>query len=256
MASIESSDQASAPESLSDVVSEDLTYPARDGAAIEAHLARPKGAGTYPAIIVLHARNGLQPSFKDAAKELAGSGFVGFALGWQTRVPPNPERTYPSDAVILDDIASASDYLRGQPFVDGQRIGIMGYCRGGTLTLQAASILDGLKAAVAHYGSPQGEPEAGSSPSPKGRVASAFQLADRLSCPLLMIHGDEDAAVPLDEVLTYCERLRAAGKDAAVEVYSGAGHAFTIRGGRSYQEGHAQDAWSKTVGFFRQQLGR
>ena len=221
------------------IVAGDSTYSAKDGVAIEAYQARPESTEPRPAVIVLHARNGLLPFFKECAEELAQEGFVGFSVGWQTRLPPNEERKLPSNDVVLEDIASAVNYLRKQTYVNPQRIGIMGFCAGGTLVFLSLSQVEGLASGVAHYGNPK----------------EAINLADRLSGALLMINGDEDRAVPLEDIQRYRDRLQSLGKEAALQVYTGVGHAFTIRGSRSYHEGHARDAWAKTVSHLRQTLG-
>lgn len=235
------------------IIAEDLTYPAGDGFPIEAHLARPDRAGRAPAVIVLHARNGLLPFFKECADELAGEGFVGFALGWQTRLPPNDERRLPPDSIVLKDIQSAIGHLKAQPFVEPDQIGIMGFCRGGNFVFLSASLLDGIRSAVAHYGAPRkfAEEAADSDPEP---VPQAHDVADRMSASLLIIQGDQDPAIPLEHVHSYRDKLLGLGKSVSLEVYPGMGHAFTIRGGRSYEEEPARDAWEKTVAHFKSTL--
>lgn len=235
------------------IIGGDCTYPARDGLAIEAYLARPEAPGRHAAVIVLHARNGLQPFFKETADELARRGFVGFAIGWQTRLPPNDERRLPSDRDVVDDIGSGIEYLRAQAFVDSGRLGIMGFCAGGTFVYLAASVLEGLRSAVAHYGAPKRFREA-MPQAEEGRMPTAYELAEGLTPSLLIVQGDQDPAIPMEDVYDYRDRLHALGKEVDLAVYAGMGHAFTIRGTRSYDEEAARAAWDRTVAHFARTL--
>jgi len=231
---------------------QDCTYPARDGLGIEAYLARPPGAGPFPAVTVLHARNGLLPFFKECADNLAGDGFVGFSIGWQTRVPPNEERRMPADRDVMSDIAAGIDFLRTQPFVDTQRLGVMGFCAGGTATLLAVSTLEAFTSAVPHYGAPRRMRE--SNGPAAGQLPTAFDLAVNVRASILMIAGEQDTAIPLQDVYDYRDRLESLGKSIEVATYPGMGHAFTIRGGRSYDEAAATDAWKRTIAHFKRTL--
>lgn len=235
------------------IIAEDCSYPARDGLTIEAHLARPDRPGRHPAVVVMHARRGLQQFFKDTADDLAREGFVGFAVAWQTRVPPNDDNIMPTDQSVMDDLEDGLAYLRANPFVDHERIGIMGYCAGGTVVYLAVSTLGAFRSGVPHYGATHGSAESRAI-SPDGRLPTAYELADRVRTPLLIIGGDQDRAVPVEGVMRYQEKLRANGQECDVEIYPGAGHAFTIKGGRSYLEDAAEDAWRKTIAHFKRTL--
>jgi carboxymethylenebutenolidase len=175
------------------------------------------------------------------------------AVGWQTRVPPNDENIMPTDQSVMDDLADGLAYLRAQPFVDGDRLGIMGFCAGGTVVYLALSTLGGFRSGVPHYGSIHGSMESRAI-SPDGQLPTAYELADRVQASLLIIGGDQDRAVPAADTLAYRDRLRATGRECEVEIYAGAGHAFTIKGGRSYLDDAAEDAWRKTVAHFKRTL--
>lgn len=235
------------------IIASDCSYAARDGLAIAAHLARPDRPGRYPTVVVMHARRGLLPFFKDVADDLAREGFIGFSVAWQTRVPPNDDNIMPTDQSVMDDLADGLAYLRAQPFVDSERLGIMGYCAGGTMVYLALSTLGAFTSGVPHYGSTHGSAESRAI-SPDGQLPTAYELADRVHASLLIIGGDQDRAVPVEGVMQYGERLRANGQECSVEIYPGAGHAFTIKGGRSYSEDAADDAWRKTVAHFKRTL--
>jgi carboxymethylenebutenolidase len=201
----------------------------------------------------MHARRGLQPFYKDVADDLAREGFVGFSVAWQTRVPPNDDNIMPTDQSVMDVLADGVAYLRAQPFVDGERLGIMGFCAGGTLVYLALSTLEVFTSGVPHYGSTHGSAESRAI-SQDGKLPTAYELADRVRASLLIIGGAEDRAVPVEGVRQYAEKLRANGQECEVEIYPGAGHAFTIKGGRSYLDDAAQDAWRKTVAHFKRTL--
>jgi carboxymethylenebutenolidase len=158
----------------------------------------------------------------------------------------------PSDQEVMNDVAAGIDYLRTQPFVDITRLGVMGFCAGGTQTYLAVSTLDAFRAGVPHYGAPRRMRE--SEGPAEGQLPTAFDMADKVQASLLIVQGEEDRAIPIQDVHDYRDRLQSLGKEVELAVYPGMGHAFTIRGGRSYDEASATDAWKRTVAHFRRTL--
>jgi dipeptidyl aminopeptidase/acylaminoacyl peptidase len=58
------------------------------------------------------------------------------------------------------------------------------------------------------------------------RERSPISYADRISVPLLLMHGDSDPVVPLSSTLAFADRMRAAGRDVELHVFEGEGHGF------------------------------
>ncbi len=194
------------------------TLTSKPGEAIEAWLSRPDGPGPFPAIVVLHGCSGLRPASRAAdAAQFTGWGYVVLVVDSyatrgikQTCDNPMPDRH--ADAI------GALAYLAQLPFVDPQRIALLGRSQGGIAGLQVASsppdvfdVSEGLvyKAVVAFY--------------PYCGVA-----ADEVSIPTLVMTGDADDWSPVKD----CERwmARRAGRGAPVKfiVYPGVHHAFDV----------------------------
>ena len=194
----------------------------------------PDGPGPHPALVLGMEATGINQFIRDVASRLA-------ALGYVTAVPDYYRGGGPADPEDYDDIESImphtfaldfpraardliamADELRARDDVDAERVGYWGYCTGASVTLLAAC-LDRLSAiAVAFYPSQPVFTEL----SPQ-RPAHLIDLLWQLTCPLLLIYGDDDvimSAELLDEVR---DRLAEWGVDHEVRVYAGAGHAFS-----------------------------
>ena len=131
-----------------------------DGATIMAHMARPKGVASGPAVVVIHAQRGLQPVIRDTADGLASSGYIAVA-------PDLLSREGGTASIALDDIPDALHaaprerfsadavavirWLKAMPEVTS--IGIMGFCFGGSVTWRTVTESPDLAAAVPCYGS-------------------------------------------------------------------------------------------------------
>ncbi len=134
-------------------------------------------------------------------------------------------------AAMLLDIAACAVAL--QP---AGKVGIVGYCLGGSLAWLAACRLYGLSAAVGYYG---------------GMIAAHLDEKPRI--PVMLHFGEEDGGIPMADVA----RIRAAVDPAVVQVlaYPGAGHAFNRDGADSWHEPSAGLARERTLEFLHQRLG-
>jgi carboxymethylenebutenolidase len=138
---------------------------------------------------------------------------------------------------ILDNLRAAHRFLtqeQGAP-----RTGSIGWCFGGGWSLQAALALPGeLDASVMYYGRVESDP---------ARLAA-------LETPLLGLFGGEDRGIPVEAVRAFERELTALGKPAEIRIYEGADHAFANPSGTRYQPEAAEDAWRRTLEFFRTNL--
>src|SRR3990172_4435556 len=182
---------------------------------------------------------GLNGHIKDVAQRLAAEGYVTLAPDLYWRGGKGRTAGYDqlpaaialmqslNDKEIVDDVRSAIAYLEKQPPVRADRIGITGFCIGGRVSfLAAAELPETIKAAAPFYG--------GGIPIDK---------TEKIKAPILIVFGEDDGFIPLDQV----EALRAAvkkhGKQADVVVYKGAGHGFFCNERESYQKEAATDSW-------------
>ena len=114
------------------------------------------------------------------------------------------------------------------------KVGVVGYCLGGSLAWLAAARIAGLSAAVGYYG---------------GMIAK--HLDETPNCPVMLHFGEEDASITPDDIAA----IRAA-VDTNVQVftYAGAGHAFNRTGNQAFHEPSATLARERSLAFLRQNL--
>ena len=221
-----------------------------DISGMPAYLARPAGAGPWPAVLVIQEAFGLNEHIKDVARRVADEGYVALAPDLFHRGGKGRTAGYDDlpkalglmgalkDEEIVADVAAAIEYLEGQPGVRAGRIGITGFCMGGRVSyLVACALPKKIRAAVPFYGGG----------IPIDRTAT-------LDAPLLAFFGAEDAFIPLDQV----ERLRAQaerlGKQVEIVVYPSAPHGFFCNERDSYRPEAARDAWERTKAFLQRHL--
>jgi carboxymethylenebutenolidase len=126
------------------------------------------------------------------------------------------------------------------------KIGIVGFCMGGTVSCYAATLYP-LGAAVTYYG--------GGVAAGRFGLPSLVDLAPSLDTPWLGLYGDQDHGIPVEDV----EALRAAAASAGVPTeivrYPDAEHGFNCNDRASYNPPAATDAWARTLAWFDRHLG-
>jgi carboxymethylenebutenolidase len=228
------------------VVAGPVTFPSGD-ATIMAYLARPAGTGAHGAVMICHENRGTGPHYEDVARRFAKAGFVGISLDLLSRqggtpaVPANQVGAVISGPGAVErfvgDFQAAMAYLRQQPFVDGNRIGMTGFCFGGGVTYNVVGREPSLRAAIPYYGTPAFPNELKNA---KAAVLGAYGEADTRV----------NASIPTVE-----QNLRAAGVPFQAKIYPGAGHAFFNDTGGSYNEAAALAAWKDTLAWLNTYMG-
>ena len=228
------------------VVAGPVTFPSGD-ATILAYLARPAGTEPHGAVMICHENRGTGPHYEDVARRFAKAGFVGISLDLLSRQGGTP--AVPANQVggiisgpgaaerFVEDFRAAMAYLRQQPFVDGDRIGMTGYCFGGGVTLNVAAREPSLRAAIPYYGTP----------------AFPDELKNTRAA-VLGVYGETDARVNAS-IPTVEAALAEAGVPFQAKRYPGAGHAFFNDSGGSYNEAAATAAWRDTLEWLNAHLG-
>lgn len=196
---------------------------------VQCWISRPDQAGRYPAIVMLHGRNGPNDAFRDVGVRFAEEGIVSLAVNYMTHGDPqNPE--------VVPTIGTALDFLKAQNDVDPNKIALSGYCRGGGLTYMGLARFSGYTAGVIWHGAVNED-------SPK------------LNVPVIILHGVSDPAVSIDRVFELAKQLNEQGKHFHLKTYSGCEHAFTLPGGGAYVAEAADDAFREAVLFLRRTYG-
>jgi carboxymethylenebutenolidase len=229
-----------------DISVESVSFPG-DGFDVQAYLARPSGEGPYPAILVSHENRGLTPHIEDVARRLAKAGYVALAVDLLSptggtaavsdpgEIPGMLGSTSPD--VLAGQFLSALEYLKSQPYVNPDQLGMTGFCFGGGMTWLVATRAPDLKAAVPFYG-----------PNPP------LEDVPNTGAAVLAIYaGDDDrinAGIPAIEAA-----MQEQGKTLEKIEYPGVGHAFHNDTGPRYIEAAAKDAWAKTLAWFEKYEG-
>ena len=207
-------------------------------------LARPKEAGRYPAMIVIHEIWGLVDHIKDVAARLAGEGYVALAVDlFDRRVISKLEegrelRQKLTEEKILGDLGGAFSYLKTLEYVKPDRIGSVGFCMGGGLSLLLACRNSELAAAVVFY----------------GRNPSPIDLVKNIQCPILCNYAGADMGITESDINLLKQTLTKHGKRFDIKVYPGAPHAFFNDTRPSYRSEAAKDAWQRTLNLLNSTL--
>jgi carboxymethylenebutenolidase len=215
------------------------------GDEIMAYLARPAADGVYAGVLVCHENRGLNAHIRDVARRFAKENYVALAIDLLSR--EGGAESLDSDQVpgllsqagaerhVADFVAGFKD-LQSLEFVDGERIGMTGYCFGGGITWDVATQLPELKAAVPFYGR---SPDLEQVPNIQAAVLGVYAEQDQ------RINAGIDA---LEAALTQ------AGVTYEFKVYPGVNHAFHNDTGSRYVEAQASQAWLDTLDWFERYL--
>ncbi|MGC5627161.1 alpha/beta hydrolase family protein [Georgenia sp. Z1344] len=145
--------------------------------------------------------------------------------------------------VDVADVASGARHLAESGIVDPDRMAVRGASAGGYTTLAALAFTDVFSAGISRYGIgdlrmlAEGTHDFESryldrlvGPLPEAAATyderSPIRHVDRITAAVLLLQGDEDRVVPLDQATSVADALRAAGRDVELVVLEGEGHGF------------------------------
>lgn len=215
-----------------------------NGGTCSGYLSIPeKGSG--PGVIVLQEWWGLLDHIKDVADRFAREGFLALAPdlyhGKSTRSPDEAGKLMM--ALNIDeaekDLRGAIDHLLGMKECSRSRVGTVGFCMGGQLSLFAACANPKVGACVTFYGI---------HPNVHPRI-------EDLKAPVLGFFAEQDAHVPPQAARELEASLKAAGKDVEFHIYAGVGHAFfNEERADAYNAEYAGKSWRRTLEFFKKHL--
>ena len=225
------------------------TIPSPDGHGfIRGYLVRPYSADSrsetsskLPGIIVVHENRGLNPHTEDVARRFALKNFMVFAPDVLTPVGGYPGDDYQGGQLFreldpekrFEDIVASALWLKNRDDCSG-KIGITGFCYGGSISNQLAVRLGGdLAAAVPFYGS-------GAEPANVPDISAA----------ILVQHGALDTRL-VDAWPTYEAALQANNVTYEAHIYENAIHGFfNDATPERYDEAAATEAWTSTINWF------
>ena len=218
---------------------------------LRGYLARPEAPGRFPAVVVLHGCRGFFSTYAAVADDLQSEGYVALAvdsLGPRS-IADACDGLFPSQPF---DAYAALAYLARQPFVDAERIAVLGYSLGGVTALLAVErgfihqlFPRNFAAAIAYY------------PTCEGR-------SNDVTAPTMILIGDADDWTLSEACRKLTAQPRAGGNRLDLTVYPGAHHGFDnpklATGVRvfghllEYNGPAATDAWDKMRRFLAANL--
>jgi carboxymethylenebutenolidase len=214
---------------------------ASDGHKLGAYRAEPSGK-PKGGIVVIQEIFGVNSHIKSVADGFAADGYLAIAPAMFDRVEKNFDVGYkPEDmargrdvrAKVPNDAALKDTEAAIKAASSAGKVGVVGYCWGGTIAWLAAGKLPGITCAVPYYG---------------GGILADAELAPKV--PVMGHFGDKDAHIPVDGV----RKLAAKYPTHQIFIYA-ADHGFNCDQRGSYNAPAAKQARERTLGFLRKHVG-
>jgi carboxymethylenebutenolidase len=222
------------------------------GGNMPVYYARPAGVQHPPIILVCMEIFGLHEFIKDVTRRLGHLGAFAVAPDYYFRMGDLlknsdiqkllPKVNSKTDTELFADLDATVAWAESQGG-DGDRLGIMGFCRGGRNVWHYSAHNPALKAGVAFYGPLVDKNDA----APK----SSIELANEVKEPVLGLYGAEDTGIKVEQVNEMEAALKANGKTAEFHIYPGTPHGFVADYRSSYRRDAAEDAWNRMVGWYK-----
>jgi dienelactone hydrolase len=179
---------------------------------LDAYLPDTHG-GPVPAVVALYGAGGNVSGMERYASTLAAQGFAVYLLhyfdrtGTESADKPTILRNFP---LWMKTLWDAISFVEKQPQVDGKRIALLGFSLGAYLSLANSAIDHRVQAVVEFFGG----------------MPKEMNLFMRRLCPVLILHGEADATVPVEEAYQLQKLLEKKGIAYEIKIYPGVGHGF------------------------------
>jgi dienelactone hydrolase len=219
-------------------------------------LVLPDGEDRAAGVLVAHEGPGQSDHERGVARRLAALGYVAFALDYHGRGETIADRSemferlgvLMGDTTLTRSIAEASlAQLLAEPRVDPTRVAAIGYCFGGTMSLELGRSGAALAAIVGFHA---------------GLATNRPEDAGNIRCPVLVCIGADDPIIPAEQRAAFEAEMRAGGVDWQMEVYGGAEHTFTNPAatgagipGIAYDERADRRSWNSMLRLFAETIG-
>lgn len=232
----------------------------------DAVLIHPQGAGRKPGVIFFPDGFGFRQIMIDMAKRLAGHGYAVLVVNQFYRVrrapvfAPDFDFAKPDDRAMLiqmvgdldhdkvmRDAAAFVAFLDDQPEVDRKaKIGAVGFCMGGSMTIRAAAVAPGRVGAAASFHGGRLVTDEQTSPH---RLIAGTSAAYHIG-----IATDDDEKEP-EAKTALRQALDAAGRPYTLEVYPGAKHGWMVPDHAGiYDQAQAERGWAAMIALYKQAL--
>jgi carboxymethylenebutenolidase len=214
---------------------------ASDGFKLGAYRAEPQGQ-PKGGLVVIQEIFGVNHHIKAVCDRFAAQGYVAVAPAIFDRYAPNFETGYSPAEIeharqyigkldfgkVLADTQAAIDSVK-----PAGKVGIVGYCLGGSVAFVSACKLDGLSCAIGYYG---------------GMIAK--NADEKPKVPTLLHFGETDHSIPMSDV----EIVQKKRPDVEIHVYP-AGHGFSCDERASFHEPSHKQALDRTLALLKKNVG-
>jgi carboxymethylenebutenolidase len=218
----------------------DITLKAADGHMLAAYRAGPDTATR--GLVVVQEIFGVNRHMRHVCDAVAAESYAVIAPALFDRAERGVELGYTAEDIArgrelrarVPDAGVMADIEAAAAALGDRRLGIIGYCWGGTVAWWGATRTERFRAAVGWYG---------------GGIAAT--RTETPHCPVQLHFGAEDASIPLADIAL----IRAARPEVEVFVYPGAGHGFGCEERASYSARDAEAAGQRSLTFLATHLG-
>ncbi len=210
---------------------------------MDAYLVYPEGDGPFPGVVVIHEIFGMNDNIRDIAKRFTDEGYAAivadlFSTGSNALCMMRlmyGMLVRPLKNGVMNDLGLAIDHFKQLPQVDAGRIGVVGFCMGGSYALQLACTDEGMKAASVFYGP---------NPRPLSAIADA--------CPIMGSYPREDMTYNSGKRLL--KAMEKYGIEHDMKSYENTEHSFCNDELEAFDPDACKDAWNRMVAFFGQHV--
>ena len=223
-----------------------------------AYRAQPAAGAKFPLIVVVPEIFGVHEHIKDVCRRLAKAGYMAIAPELFARqgdvskmkdigaIIKDVIEKVP-DEQVMKDLDATIDWAKKSGKLDGDRVGITGFCWGGRIVWLYSA-----------RGGPGGAPKAGvawygglSHPTNALRTKTALDVGGKLKAPVLGLYGGQDMGIPIGQIEMMRREIAGAATKTKIPseivVYPNAHHGFNADYRPSYSKADADDAWKKML---------
>ena len=199
----------------------EIQYTAKDGSTLIGYFAAPESTTPVAAVIVAPEWWGRNEYTEQRARELAENGYAALAIDMygQKKVTSEASQanewmteTFQNPTTIVTRASAALETLAAQDEVDSSRLGAIGFCYGGKVILDLARSGAPLKAVATFHANLSAQ-----TPAEEGKIQAE----------ILVLHGELDSMVSLDDVAAFREEMHAAEVNHEVIIFEDAKHGFS-----------------------------
>lgn len=241
------------------MICESVSVRGHNGDMISAYTARPMGPGPHPGVVLIHHLPGWGEFYREMTRKFAHHGYAAISHNLYHRIGEGKAEDVAAkaraeggvaDDQVIGDTEGAVQWLKVQPYVNG-KIGVIGSCSGGRQAFLYACNTKNIDAVVELWG---GRVVQAADDRPAKQPVPPIDMTANLSCPILGLFGNEDAAPSPEQVDMHEAELKKHNKNYEFHRYDGAGHGFFYTHRPMYRVEQAMDGWEKIFAFFGKHL--